>query len=55
MLANPYEAVKDWADNYRNAKEQFCPYDDGHVSERIVNAIFKNEYNHIKSGKTASE
>lgn len=48
MLANPYEAVKDWADNYRNAKEQFCPNDDGHVSERIVNAIFKNEYNHIK-------
>lgn len=48
MLANPYEAVKDWADNYRNAKEQFCPDDDGHVSERIVNAIFKNEYDHIK-------
>ena len=48
MLANPYEAVKDWADNYRNAKEQFCPDDDGHVSERIVNAIFKNEYNHVK-------
>ena len=39
---------REWADNYRNAKEQFCPDDDGHVSERIVNAIFKNEYNHVK-------
>lgn len=48
MLKNPSQAQNEKIDNYKKIKEQFCKYDDGHVSERIVNAIFKDKYDSVK-------
>jgi CDP-glycerol glycerophosphotransferase (TagB/SpsB family) len=26
---------------YRNFAERFCPWDDGHAAERVVDAVFE--------------
>ncbi len=46
-INNLPEVMNRYRDNYQQAKEFACPYDDGQVSKRIVDIVFK--------GKTADE
>lgn len=54
-LNNPEEAVAERAENYRELKNKFCKYDDGRVSERIVNAIFNNDFSNVNVIDTKTE
>lgn len=45
---------KQYQDVYQAVREQMCPYEDGHVSQRVVDAIFGNaaQYRGVRAGKT---
>ncbi len=40
---------------YKVAKQQFCPHEDGHVSERVVDWFFRGRTEHVKLVNTGSK